>query len=41
MTVIFFIFDYGVFGSGATAPQKLEKNHEASPEATLAEHRLR
>jgi len=25
MTVIFFIFDHGVFGSGATAPQKLEK----------------
>ncbi|MDY3936754.1 MAG: hypothetical protein SOZ07_08935 [Prevotella sp.] len=30
MTVIFFISDRGVFGSGATAPQKLEKNHEAS-----------
>ncbi|OFO74567.1 hypothetical protein HMPREF2983_02960 [Prevotella sp. HMSC077E09] len=31
MTVIFFISDHRVFGSGATAPQKLEKNHEASP----------
>lgn len=30
MTVIFFTSDLGVFGLGATAPQKLEKNHEAS-----------
>jgi len=31
MTVIFFIFDHGVFGSGATAPQKLEKKSRGKP----------
>lgn len=38
MTVIFFIFDQRVFGSGATAPQKLEKNHEASPGGRLLQN---
>lgn len=32
MAVIFFISDHGVFGSGAAAPQKLEKITSQVPE---------